>query len=154
MPMTPRSSASWRRSNPTTCRYTEARRRSAIAELGVRFDRPVIKSIKVRDADDITQAVRFGGAADMFLFDAKAPEDLAGALPGGNGVVFDWSLLGGDGELPRFMLSGGLTIENVARALEITGARIVDVSTGVETAPGVKDAGLIRKFIEAAKRAR
>ena len=125
-----------------------------VAELTARFGLPVIKSIKVCDADDIAEAVRFGGSADMFLFDAKAPEDLANALPGGNGVAFDWSLLGGDGDLPAFMLSGGLTIENVARALEVTGAKIIDVSSGVETAPGVKDAGLIRKFIEAVRPAR
>jgi len=125
-----------------------------VSTLGARFGLPVIKSIKVRDADDVSQAVRFGGLADMFLFDAKAPEDLADALPGGNGVAFDWTLLSRDGDLPRFMLSGGLTIENVARALEVTGAGIVDVSSGVETAPGVKDAGLIRKFIEAVKPAR
>ena len=125
-----------------------------VAELAARFGLPVIKSIKVRDAEDVGEAIRFGGTADMFLFDAKAPEDLAGALPGGNGVAFDWNLLRRDGDLPRFMLSGGLTIDNVARALEVTGAGIVDVSSGVETAPGVKDAGLIRKFIEAVKPAR
>lgn len=125
-----------------------------VADLSARFGLPVIKSIKVRDADDVGEAIRFGEAADMFLFDAKAPEDLADALPGGNGVAFDWNLLRRDGDLPRFMLSGGLTIENVARALEVTGAGIVDVSSGVEVAPGVKDAGLIRKFIEAVKPAR
>lgn len=118
---------------------------------------PVIKAIKVATAADVAHAIAFQDAAAMILFDAKAPESLAGALPGGNGLSFDWSLLGGkaDGspKICPWMLSGGLNPENVAEAIRLTGAQFVDVSSGVESAPGVKDISRIRKFIEAAKAA-
>jgi phosphoribosylanthranilate isomerase len=109
----------------------------------------VIKAIAVRDAPDVAMAKSYYGKADLILFDAKAPETLKDALPGGNGISFDWALL--SDIKGRFMLSGGLNPENVAEAIAITGAPIVDVSSGVETAPGNKDATLIRKFIEQAK---
>lgn len=112
----------------------------------------VIKAVKVKEALDIEQARDYASAAAMVLFDAQAPETLADALPGGNGIAFDWSLLDRAGG-PRFMLSGGLTVANIAEAIRITGASVVDVSSGVERAPGIKDAGLIRKFIEAARSA-
>jgi phosphoribosylanthranilate isomerase len=114
---------------------------------------PVIKAIKVKDANDIASAAAFSKVAAMILYDAKAPETLAGALPGGNGLSFDWGLLQGS-EAPAFMLSGGLNPDNVAAAIVQTRAPIVDVSSGVETAPGIKDSGLIRKFIEVTKAAR
>ncbi|MGL4526860.1 MAG: phosphoribosylanthranilate isomerase, partial [Aestuariivirga sp.] len=83
------------------------------------------------------------------MFDALPPE--GAVLPGGNGLAFDWTILD---RAPRpFMLAGGLTADTVAEAIRITGAAMVDVSSGVESAPGIKDVGLIRKFIEAAKRA-
>lgn len=109
----------------------------------------VIKAIAVREALDVAKAESYLGKADLVLFDAKAPDSLKDALPGGNGISFDWALL--KGIKGRFMLSGGLSPENVAEAIAITGAPIVDVSSGVETAPGIKDAALIRKFIEQAK---
>lgn len=112
---------------------------------------PVIKAIKVRDASDIEAARAYAGIAAMILFDAKAPETLEGALPGGNGIAFDWTLLSADGAPAQFMLSGGLDEANVAQAIGMTGAPIVDVSSGVETAPGRKDAAAIVKFIEAVK---
>ncbi|QPC42567.1 phosphoribosylanthranilate isomerase [Kaustia mangrovi] len=126
-----------------------------VREIAERFATPVIKAVKVRDAGDVRGAEAYGDAAALILYDAKAPENLAEALPGGNGITFDWHLMEADGA-PRagFMLSGGLTAENVARAIAVTGAPIVDVSSGVESAPGVKDARLIRKFIEAARAAR
>ena len=102
---------------------------------------------------DIAGAADFSSVASLILYDAKAPETLGSALPGGNGHAFDWGLLEGE-RRPAFMLAGGLTPENVADAIRLTGAPVVDVSSGVETAPGVKDIGLIRKFIEAAKRPR
>ena len=114
---------------------------------------PVIKAIKVKDAGDIESAKAFTEVVAMILYDAKAPETLVGALPGGNGLSFDWSLLRGNDQ-PAFMLSGGLNPGNVAEAIGLTHAPIVDVSSGVESAPGRKDIGLIRKFIEVAKAAR
>ena len=119
---------------------------SEIAKLtGVK----VIKAIAVREASDVVTANGYFGKAALILYDAKAPETLKDALPGGNGISFDWNLLGGVEGL--FMLSGGLSPENVAEAIAMTGAPIVDVSSGVESAPGIKDADLIRKFIERAK---
>ena len=113
---------------------------------------PVIKAIKVREARDVGDARDYAGVAAMILFDARAPDALADALPGGNGVAFDWTLLKGETGMP-FMLSGGLDCSNIADAIRVTGAPAVDVSSGVERAPGVKDAGLIRKFIESARSA-
>ena len=124
-----------------------------VKTIAARTRRPVIKAIRVSEAADVARAAAYAGAASLVLFDAKAPETLAASLPGGNGLAFDWHLLEG-GKPPAFMLAGGLTPENVAQAVRITGAPIVDVSSGVESAPGVKDADLIRKFIEAAKAAR
>jgi phosphoribosylanthranilate isomerase len=124
-----------------------------IAAIKMLTGKPVMKVVKVGGPDDLRQAADFTNVADLFLFDTKAPKDLKEALPGGNGVAFDWSLLNdAKGEI-RFMLAGGLNPTNVAEAIKITGAPIVDVSSGVESAPGRKDAGLIRKFIEAAKAA-
>jgi phosphoribosylanthranilate isomerase len=110
--------------------------------------KPVIKAIKIGASEDVNAAQKFNGFADMLLFEAKAPPN---ALPGGNGIVFDWRLLGKDKTAKRFMLSGGLNHGNVAEAIAVTRAPIVDVSSGVESAPGKKDVNLIRKFIEAAK---
>ena len=124
-----------------------------IAEIAALTGKPVIKAIRVKDAADIAGAGAFSEAASLILYDAKAPETLGSSLPGGNGHAFDWGLLEG-GRRPAFMLAGGLTPENVAEAIRVTGAPAVDVSSGVESAPGVKDIGLIRKFIEAAKAAR
>ena len=122
-----------------------------VAAIVALTGKPVIKAIKVARADDVSGASAYSEAASLILYDAKAPETLGSSLPGGNGQAFDWSHLGGK-RLPVFMLAGGLTIGNVARAIEVTGAPIVDVSSGVESAPGVKDIQLIRKFIEVAKR--
>jgi phosphoribosylanthranilate isomerase len=124
-----------------------------IAEIGRLTGKPVIKAIRVKDDADIAAAADFTRVASLILYDAKAPETLGSHLPGGNGHAFDWGLLEGTSR-PAFMLAGGLTPENVAEAIRVTGAPVVDVSSGVETAPGVKDISLIRKFIEAAKAAR
>jgi phosphoribosylanthranilate isomerase len=119
---------------------------SEIAKLtGVK----VIKALAVREAEDVAKAQSYDGKAELILFDAKAPETLKNALPGGNGVSFDWTLL--NGSKGQFMLSGGLNPDNVAEAIRVTGAPIVDVSSGVESSPGIKDTALIRKFIEQAK---
>jgi phosphoribosylanthranilate isomerase len=121
-----------------------------IAEIARLTGKPVIKAIRVSGHEDIASAAQFSQAASLILYDAKAPETLGSALPGGNGHAFDWELLEGE-KRPAFILAGGLTPENVAQAIRVTGAPVVDVSSGVESAPGVKDIGLIRKFIEAAK---
>jgi phosphoribosylanthranilate isomerase len=126
---------------------------SRIAEIARLTGKPVIKAIRVKDDADIAAAADYSTVASLILYDAKAPETLGNALPGGNGHAFDWGLLEGE-RRPAFMLAGGLTPENVAQAIRVTGAPVVDVSSGVESAPGVKDIGLIRKFIEAAKAAR
>lgn len=124
-----------------------------VRHIAEKFGLPVIKVIKVRASEDVAEAAAYAGSADLIMFDAKAPEDLAGALPGGNGVQFDWSLLGRGEDKPAYLLSGGLDADNVGDALRVTGATIIDVSSGVERAPGVKDSALIRKFIEAARAA-
>jgi phosphoribosylanthranilate isomerase len=113
--------------------------------------RPVIKAIRVSGPEDVVNATAYLEVADLLLFDAKAPSTLKNALPGGNGIAFDWTLLEGK---RGFMLSGGLNPGNVAEAIRITGAPMVDVSSGVESAPGKKDTALIAKFIEAARAAR
>lgn len=123
-----------------------------IEEIRTRTGVPVIKAIKVKDATDIAEASAYAGTAEMILFDAKAPESLEGALPGGNGISFDWSLIDGEEDRPAFMLSGGLRAANLQQALEITRAPIADVSSGVESSPGVKDSDQIRAFLAAAKR--
>ena len=111
-----------------------------------------MKAVPVETADDARAARRFSPAADLILFDARAPAD--STRPGGNGAPFDWrTLLGLENEVP-FMLSGGLTPDNVAEAIRLTGATIVDVSSGVESRPGGKDPDLIRRFLLAAKGAR
>ena len=125
-----------------------------VLEISGLTGKPVIKAIKVGDVKDIAKAADYAGKASLILYDAKVPEALVNALPGGNGLAFDWNLLGSSRQSEGFLLSGGLNPENVARAIRLTGAPIVDVSSGVESAPGKKDLGLIRKFIEAAKAAR
>lgn len=126
---------------------TPARIRDIAHRHGIR----VIKAIKVRDREDVARAKDYADDA-IILFDAKAPGDMDGALPGGNGISFEWSLVRGFHGPDGFVLSGGLDAANVAMAAAHTGAAIVDVSSGVETAPGVKDATMIANFIEAAKR--
>lgn len=113
--------------------------------------RPVMKAIKVETASDAATALDFAGAAELVLFDAKAPK--GAVLPGGNGVAFDWTVLDGVSARTAYMLSGGLTPENVAEAIRVTGAKAVDVSSGVERSPGEKDPELIRSFLQAAKSA-
>ncbi len=125
-----------------------------VAEISAMTNCPVMKAIKVRDPEDIASAAAYETSAAMVLFDAKAPESLKDALPGGNGIAFDWSLLGSNRRQPRFMLSGGLDASNVAEAIRVTGAPVVDVSTGVEDSPGQKNLERIRKFVEAARTAR
>ena len=120
-----------------------------VAEVKARWGIPVMKAIPVELVEDAQAAVRYREVADLVLFDARAPAD--STRPGGNGAPFDWRTLLGVEDGLRFMLSGGLTPENVAEAIRITGAPIVDVSSGVESRPGEKDPDLIRRFLRAAK---
>ncbi len=119
-----------------------------VAEVRARFGLPVMKAIGVADEGDLSGLIDHSLAADQLLIDAKPPRDAV--LPGGNGLAFDWRLLVGRKWLRPWMLAGGLTAANVAEAIRLTGARQVDVSSGVESAPGVKDAGMIRAFVAAA----
>ena len=124
-----------------------------VEETRARFKRPVMKAIKVETADDAWQALSYRDVADLILFDAKAPKDWPEALPGGNGVPFDWHVLNGVKDKVPYMLSGGLTPSNVAQSIRLTGAAAVDVSSGVEARPGEKDLSLIARFLAAAKAA-
>jgi phosphoribosylanthranilate isomerase len=124
-----------------------------VAEIARRLGLPVMKAVKVNCAEDAQNALAYKGKADLILFDAKAPEDRPGALPGGNGIAFDWQALEGVRGKMDYMLAGGLTPLNVAEAIRMTGARAVDVSSGVEAGPGEKDPELIRRFLHAAKTA-
>ena len=117
------------------------------------FKKPVIKAIKVETADDIATAADYQPCVDWLLFDAKAPKTMAGALPGGNAISFDWTLLQGLGWSVPWMLSGGLDAENVGEAIATTAAPAVDVSSGVEFEPGRKDPERIRAFLAAVKAA-
>jgi phosphoribosylanthranilate isomerase len=122
------------------------------SEIGRRWRRQVMKAIPVAGPGDAEAALRYAGAADLILFDAKAP---AGATrPGGNGAAFAWELLAGVQDRVSFMLSGGLSPDNVAEAIRATGASMVDVSSGVESRLGAKDPALIARFLQVAKPAR
>jgi phosphoribosylanthranilate isomerase len=117
--------------------------------IRVRFGIPVMKALGIASRGDLDKAAAYGEAADTLLFDAKpAPEAV---LPGGNGQVFDWAIVKGFALCTPWMLSGGLDAGNVAEALTATGARGVDVSSGVETAPGTKDPARIAAFIAAVR---
>ena len=107
-----------------------------------------MKAVGVADRDDLIALNDYVDVADQLLVDAKPPKDAV--LPGGNGLAFDWRLIAGRRWPKPWMLAGGLNAGNVGEAIALTGARQVDVSSGVESAPGVKDAGLIRAFCEAA----
>ena len=131
----------------TPARAEEIRRRSGLR---------VMKAVPVSDRSEVDDALRYlaaGGGADLLLFDAKPPAN-ADALPRGNGLAFDWHILDGARGRAPFALAGGLSPENVAAAIELTGAEIVDVSSGVESRPGQKDPDLIRRFLRAAKAAK
>lgn len=123
-----------------------------VTEVKDRFGLPVIKAIGIADAADVAQIEHYAPAADQLLIDAKAPK--GAVLPGGNGLAFDWTLVARKYWPCPWLLAGGLTPDNVAEAIRRTGARQVDVSSGVESAPGEKDADLVARFVAAAKGAR
>lgn len=120
-----------------------------VEQIRLEYGLPVMKVIPVASADDLKAAEAYYGVADRLLFDAKPPK--GSELPGGNAVSFDWTILKGFTCPLPWMLAGGLTPANVAEAIRISGAKAVDVSSGVETAPGAKDPDKIRGFIATAK---
>ena len=117
------------------------------AAIGRRTRLPVWAAVAVKARTDLDEAVRFRGAAERIVYDAKTPD--SAALPGGMGLRFDWRLLDGFAHPLPWALSGGLDPGNVAEAVGVTGARMVDVSSGVESAPGVKDVDKIAAFLRA-----
>lgn len=123
-----------------------------VAQVRERYNLPVMKALSVSEPADLLPIQGFVGIADRLLLDAKAPK--GSELPGGNGVSFDWRLLAALDPGLDYMLSGGLNPGNVGDAIRIANPPGLDVSSGVESAPGVKDVGLIRDFFEAARKAR
>ncbi|MCA0044189.1 phosphoribosylanthranilate isomerase [Celeribacter litoreus] len=122
-----------------------------VAEIRARYGLPVMKAVGVAAPEDVPALDAYGMVADQILVDAKAPK--GADLPGGNGLSFDWRLIAKRGWNRPWMLAGGLTPENVVTAIQMTGAKQVDVSSGVESAPGEKDPAKIRAFIEAIRQA-
>ncbi|MCG8596988.1 MAG: phosphoribosylanthranilate isomerase [Kiloniellales bacterium] len=120
-----------------------------VAEVRRRFGRPVMKAIPVAGAEDLGRAGDYLPVADRLLFDAKPPKDMEGALPGGNALSFDWTLLAGRDWPKPWFLSGGLDAGNLAEALRVTRAPAVDVSSGVEDKPGRKSPEKIAAFLQA-----
>ncbi len=120
-----------------------------VAEVKQRYGLPVMKAVGVADESDLAALDEYGLVVDQLLVDAKPPK--GAVLPGGNGLAFDWRLIANRRWFAPWMLAGGLTPANVAEAVRLTGARQVDVSSGVESAPGVKDEELIAGFIRAAQ---
>lgn len=121
-----------------------------VAAVKARYGLPVMKALSVSEAADVAAAAAYDGIADRLLFDARPPQ--GAELPGGNGVPFDWRIL--DGYRGDYFLSGGLTPENVGAAIRLLDPPALDVSSGVESAPGVKDVGLIAAFVAAVRAAK
>ena len=120
-----------------------------VRQVKLRYGLPVMKAVGVADADDLPALDAYMRVADQILVDAKPPKNAD--LPGGNGLTFDWRLVAGRRWTVPWMLAGGLTPANVAEAIAMTGARQIDLSSGVESAPGVKDKTMIRAFMAAVK---
>ena len=120
-----------------------------VSEVKARYGLPVMKAVGIADSDDLPKLESYFGVADQILLDAKPPK--GGELPGGNGLSFDWRLIAGRRWPCPWMLAGGLTDENVSEAVRMTGAQQVDVSSGVEDAPGQKSAELIQNFVRASR---
>nr|MCS5599925.1 phosphoribosylanthranilate isomerase [Rhodospirillales bacterium] len=113
----------------------------------------VIKVLKVTDIRDLKYVSVYQGVAEWLMFDALAPKDMKGALPGGNALSFDWNILARANIPTPWILAGGLNLENVKEAMSTSGAKVVDVSSGVEKQPGVKCVEKIQSFIQAVKEA-
>ena len=122
-----------------------------VAALRARTGLLVMKAVGIREAADVAEIARYEAVADWILVDARPPREGPGVLPGGNALSFDWRLVAGRRWRRPWMLAGGLTPGNVAEAIRLTGAPAVDVSSGVESAPGTKDPARVQAFIRAAR---
>jgi phosphoribosylanthranilate isomerase len=120
-----------------------------VADVRALTGLPVMKAVGIAGADDVEKLDAYAAVSDQLLVDAKPAPD--GELPGGNGITFDWRLISNRRWSQPWMLAGGLTPQNVAEAIRLTGARQIDVSSGVESAPGIKDEAAIRAFVTAAQ---
>jgi phosphoribosylanthranilate isomerase len=123
-----------------------------LADLKARYRLPIMKAISVREPADLAVIAPYRGIADRFLFDAKPPK--GSELPGGNGVSFDWTILARLDPDLNYMLSGGLNAANIGEAMRLANPPGLDISSGVESAPGVKDTALIEQFFKAVRAAR
>lgn len=122
-----------------------------VTEIRARFGLPVMKAVAIAGPKDVARARTYEAVADRLMFDAKPPKDAT--RPGGNALTFDWELIAGETWAKPWVLAGGLTVDNVAEAIRVSGAAAVDVSSGVEDAPGDKNPEKIRAFVAAAKSA-
>ncbi len=120
-----------------------------VAEARARYGLPMMKALAIAGAEDVDRARRYEAVADWLMFDAKPPR--SATRPGGNALAFDWQLVAGESWEKPWLLAGGLTPENVREAVRVSGAAALDVSSGVEDEPGIKNAGKIRQFIVMAK---
>jgi len=133
------------RMNPDYLQLHGAESPHRVMEVKSRFGLPVIKALAVSGVEDLEKAKSYIGVADHFLFDAKPPK--GSELPGGNGVAFDWEIMDQWPSDVPYILSGGLKLENIRNAIDYSGAMGIDLSSGVESSPGVKDINLIREFL-------
>ena len=123
-----------------------------VAEIRARFGKPVIKAIPISESADLDRAAAYESVVDYLMFDAKPPKAMANALPGGNALSFDWTLLASRRFQRPWLLAGGLTADNLVDAVRISGAPMVDVSSGVEDRPGEKNVSKIKAFLNASRR--
>ena len=131
---------------PGACRCCDA---LDACEARARYGLPMMKALAIAGAEDVDRARRYEAVADWLMFDAKPPR--SATRPGGNALAFDWQLVAGKSWEKPWLLAGGLTPENVREAVRVSGAAALDVSSGVEDEPGIKNAGKIRQFIVMAK---
>jgi phosphoribosylanthranilate isomerase len=124
-----------------------------VAEIRRGFGKKVIKVLSVSTGADLDRAAAYENVADYLMFDAKPSKSMAGALPGGNALSFDWTLLAGRAFRLPWLLAGGLTPDNLVDAVRVSGAPMVDVSSGVENRPGEKNVSKIKAFLDASRRA-
>jgi phosphoribosylanthranilate isomerase len=123
-----------------------------IDEVRKKFKLPIIKAIKIKKEEDLENAYPYYKYADMLLFDTKPPEGSKDLMPGGNAISFDWKILSKKNFPISWMLSGGLNAQNITKAIAVSGAKIIDVSSGVEESRGNKSAKLIKEFLEISKK--